>query len=90
MNWGLVLVPSGAAVLGLIVGFGFGRLGRRRLWARRTGYALALGLILCAIGFLITARANQGWDGLGYFIFAIFMALPAAIGAACGTWTGGR
>lgn len=89
MNWGLVLVPGGSALAGGVVGFGLGRMGRRRPLARRLGYGLGGALLLAAVALMLAARANQGWDGLGYFIMAFFMALPAGLGAVAGTWAGG-
>ncbi|SDW54465.1 hypothetical protein [Roseicitreum antarcticum] len=88
MNWGLILVPVGSGLAGAAVGLVLGRMGQRRPVARQLGYALSGVILLAAVGLMIAARANQGWDGLGYFIMAFFMALPAGLGTAVGTWVG--
>mgnify|MGYP001270049911 FL=1 len=79
MNWRLILVPSVAALLGIAAGWALSRwLGRRAEWW------LVGGLIFGALVLILAGRAAQGMEGLGYVVMAIFMAVPAAIGASLG------
>lgn len=81
----VILIPASmAAVLG-IVGWALGRAG----W-RRGGVGLAaLGWATVA-GFGVMANLQTGWDALGWFIGAMFFALPGAIGMSLGLWLGLR
>lgn len=63
-------LAAGAALAGILALAGL----RGALWA-----LAGLGAVTVA-GLLVAARAATGWDGLGYTILAIGMALPATAG----------
>ncbi|MBI1418574.1 MAG: hypothetical protein GC146_15265 [Limimaricola sp.] len=75
----LTVLPVGSGVVGAALGYGLGRTGRAwAVWG-------PVGLMLACVGWLwFLARATHGWDGLGYFIAALFIVLPAAVGLAIG------
>ncbi len=79
MNEEVVLIPLGCFALAALAGFVLGRLGQRDL-----------GRVLIGAGtlaFLVVAVKSQtatGWDGLGWFILAALMILPALIGGGIG------
>lgn len=71
-----LLVAAGFLVGGAVVAALLLRLGLRR------GPEVVAALALLAAGALmLTARATDGWAGLGIAIAAIFMAAPVAVGA---------
>ena len=71
------VIVLGAIVIGVVVG---GLLAR--LFSARVPMILALALLVVAAALLMMGRQMQGWDGLGYTISAILVAVPMAAG--CG------
>jgi hypothetical protein len=77
VEWRIWLIPTIAGVIGCAVGWLLAR------WRRpRATFWLAAVLIAAAVALILAARAAQGMEGLGYVVIAIFMAAPAALGAA--------
>ena len=53
------------------------------------GLYVLLGLDLAAlVALILKARAAEGWDGIGYVVFAMLAAAPIAIGLLLGVLTG--
>jgi hypothetical protein len=40
--------------------------------------------VVTGASLIVFAQRAQGWDGLGYFILAAFIALPALLGTIAG------
>lgn len=79
----VVVVPAAAA---LVAG------GAAYVMARR-GWRIALWavILLNVIAFFLLTFAGQraeGWDGMGYALMALFLALPGFVGASLGGWIG--
>lgn len=81
----IFLLPGGSFLAGLAAGWGLAR-----HWRRGASWALAAALVAAAVALIWIGRMQTGLDGLGYGVVAIFMATPAAAGAALGGWLGGR
>jgi hypothetical protein len=69
----------GAAALAAL----FGRLGwRGAVWAVR---GLAAASVVLGV---VRSQADDGWAALGWFLFILFFAAPALLGAVLGGWLG--
>ncbi len=79
----MVAIPVGAALIAGGLGYVLGRKGWRvALWAL---------VVACVLAFFYLTFAGQqaeGWDGMGYALMAIFLALPGFVGASLGGWIG--
>ncbi|MCC5986373.1 MAG: hypothetical protein JJT95_01745 [Pararhodobacter sp.] len=85
MNAAPFLVPAGALIAGLAAGWALAR-----YWRRGAAWALAAVLFAAAVALGIAGRQAQGFEGLGYAIAGLLMAVPASAGAALGGWLGKR
>lgn len=51
-------------------------------------YALLALDLVALVALILQGRAADGWDGIGYVIFAMLAAVPIAIGLLLGLLTG--
>lgn len=80
-----ILVPLAAALVAGLAARALGRAG-----ARRAGLWLCAALWAATLALWLAAEAATGWDALAWFVFAAFLAAPAAAGASLGLWLGLR
>jgi Na+/H+-translocating membrane pyrophosphatase len=84
-NWRVPLLALICFVIGAVVAGAFGRAGWRR------GVLATVGVAAAAMAWgTFMAQVDEGWAGLGRFLFGLLFAFPAFLGALLGGWIGLR
>jgi hypothetical protein len=84
-DWRVPLIALLCFVLGAAVAGALGLAGWRR------GVLATVGIAVAGMAWgTFKAQVDEGWAGLGWFLFGLLFAFPAFLGALLGGWIGLR